>query len=79
MWVEQMDSVNWPNTAQLESLHEASKVCVEEMPVAWSDGDATVTVRLEAYGSSDDDDDNNNDDDCACIGSGVSNATRIVI
>ena len=54
MWLTSMNSVTWPNEAQLETLRDASRVCEEQLTLVAAVGapnsdDAIVEVTLEAY------------------------------
>lgn len=49
VWVENMNSVQWPTAAQIEVLHTASRPCTETVPLSWDRGVAMLEVSLEAY------------------------------
>ena len=49
LWLEQMNSVTWPDDTQLAQLRTASAMCEEQLPIVSKEGHATVTITLEAY------------------------------
>jgi hypothetical protein len=49
LWLSEMDSVTWPDDAQLAKLRTASTMCEEQVDIVRTGADAVVTIKLEPY------------------------------